>query len=188
MISTEEYKIYLNDQITDGFGDITKNQIKGYVDLLNDLIHFDKDVKVLDVGCREFHTRHFFDNIIGIDICNMAIRHLEGSDNPVINMDAHNMPYDGIVNIVLAIHSLEHMYDLNIVLRNIKKALVKNGYFFLAVPFPCKRTKRGHWQEIAYVEDFLDRLEDAGFLIVWNELRNKESSIRNESELIVLCK
>jgi SAM-dependent methyltransferase len=106
---------------------------KNHIDQIKKLMPNAKSI--LCVGCRDkSEVKQFVQagfNAIGIDIANKA--------ELIRQVDAHEMNKHfekGEFDLVYASHSLEHMHDINVVLRNIRK-VAKMGAF-IVLPMSSK--------------------------------------------------
>lgn len=118
---------------------------------------------ILDVGCREFFTEKLFPgaDVVGIDINEYAKVH-----NPAVNVvDAHHMDeyFDiGRFDLILCIHSLEHTYDIPLVIKHANTLLKPQGLLFITSPMPAM--KGGcDFSDIPSTEYLVGVCEDAGF-------------------------
>lgn len=152
--------------------------------------------KVLDLGCREFHTFQFFkDNydaeIIGIDIGLAGHKYARGLSRPSIFCDAHDMSIfnTGYFDAVMSIHVLEHMYDLNKVIGECARILKPEGILYLAVPFPCQNLGKGHWQEITDTDLFNSHFTPY-FHVVYSAVTvpGDGKNLRGEGEYFLILK
>lgn len=95
---------------------------------------------ILDVGCREFFTQHQFPGatVTGIDINENAKKY-----NPYVQMiDAHKMNkhFDPeYFDLIMCIHSLEHTYDIPLVLKHAHTLMKPGGILFFIIPMPVKK-------------------------------------------------
>lgn len=198
---TEEYERYLKDQRDDTMFEerhleMGKNWMYQYMDICVkhvDSIDFSK-ANILDVGCREFFSYDYFkekyNNVIkGIDIGEIGLKYTEKEGKSVINADAHKLldtfsPES--FDVIMAVHSLEHMFDIKKVVENCHKALKKDGFLYLAVPIPCHNTGRGHWVDIDDKEFVLDLLKDVGYTCRYVQSFGRGQPVRKEDETIGL--
>ena len=127
MVDENEYKRYLEDQITDS---ITESQYleqrkKETYKYCNFFFQKLPDIdghklKVLDIGCREFFTYDYFmDNfsttIQGIDVGTAGLEYTAKNRKPAVYLDAHELSSkfaDNSFEVIFSFHALEHMYDL----------------------------------------------------------------------------
>jgi SAM-dependent methyltransferase len=199
MEEVNEYEVYLKDQREDNiFEHKYQPQGKGwsykFCDYLKGIIKdFDfHNAKVVDVGCREFYTYDYFlekfqNKIAGVDICEKGLEFAKHKG--VMDLDAHFM-HDKLgsesFDLVMAIHSLEHMYDLEKVLKNCFDILKPGGYFYFAIPMPSRNEKRGHWSDIPTPEFMIDLCKASGFKYVKH--LSCANFFHNENEMVGLFK
>lgn len=194
-IKTEEYKFYMEDQRRDTIlGDDIKGVIFKYCDFLLSILPNDfnlKNAKILDIGCREFFTYDYFlkkfkIRISGIDIGWEGLEFAKSKG--VVNLDAHKMvSYYGLrkFDILIALHVLEHMYDLDLCLRNCYEILKKGGWLYFAIPMPAHNTRRGHWMEIKNEDAMIKICQRNKFKILFHEVYT-QGEFRNEPEMMGL--
>lgn len=118
---------------------------------------------ILDVGCREFFMEPLFPgaNVFGIDINRYAKEY-----NPkVIVADAHHMEEEfdpEQFDLIMCIHSLEHVYDIPLVIRNAFTLMKPGGILFITSPMPA--VKGGcDFSDIPSTEYMIEVCEKAGF-------------------------
>jgi SAM-dependent methyltransferase len=178
------YNEYLADQREDGCNyenvacptsleEIPPTQAQvGYLNYANDnWINLDQFNSILDIGPREFYTYWWFKykygkTIQGIELNKSNLLLAQKHETGLIDLDAHQMDKyfeSGTFELVTAFHSLEHMLDMDLVLRNCYTVLKPDGILFLAVPTPCGNGRKGHWQEIPNPVDIEEPCHQAGF-------------------------
>jgi SAM-dependent methyltransferase len=187
-----EYQI--NDDIVNPLHrDSHKNIIYKYCDFLTQKcpeINYSQ-IKILDVGCREFFTYDYFrekyeNNIYGIDVGLAGLKYTQANNKPVIEADAHDLlALDELkgLGLALAFHSLEHMYDLDLVLRNIHSSLINNGVLYFAIPMPSHKDGKYHWQDIESVEKMKEICSRNGFSCIFSSFFQK-GVFRSENEML----
>lgn len=156
--ASQDYQAYFKDQKGDNNVTHLSDQIFKYMDHLTGLVPEVASHKILDVGCRSFDTYDWFlskgteiGSIVGVDIGEEGLEYCKTHNKPCINCDAHRLLETfspETFDIVLAFHSLEHMYDMPLVLGNIFKVLRPGGFLYLAVPIPSSNERKGHWVDI----------------------------------------
>jgi len=196
---SEEYDFYLEDQRKDTilepqYRDMSMKWAYKYCDFLTKNV--DKNfnyarANVLDIGCREFYTADYFkekfkNRITGIDICEAGLEYSMGQMKQILDVDAHELttvfkPKN--FNLIMAFHSLEHMYDMKRVIENCFKTLREGGLFYFAVPVPCRNERRGHWADIPSEEFMINLCENAGFEKVFSKVF-PAGVFRDEQEMV----
>ena len=105
-----------------------------------------KEVRILDVGCRNGQLldslRHFgFQTLYGVDICEEAIDYVQTKGHIGVERDCH-VPLDideEFFDVIVLVHILEHCFDPELVLSNLKPLLKKNGFVIVEVPIQEKQ-------------------------------------------------
>ena len=194
-LESTEYQKYLLDQRKDNNVTHLSEQIFKYMNHLEKLLPDTLHKKTLDIGCRSFDTYDWFTtynhgaDIIGIDIGEEGLEYCAKKGKPCFNHDAHFLAeafHKESFDLVLAFHSLEHMYDMPLVLRNIYEVLKPGGYLYLAVPIPSVNEGKGHWVDIANGEEMRAACIGAGFQSpVYEETVNCKFRIANEYVALV---
>jgi SAM-dependent methyltransferase len=101
-------------------------------------------MKILDVGCGDGHWWKFFENfklsnICGVDISqsevDIAKKFINAKCVDITN-DDFNKEFNQEFDLIIGNCSLEHIFNLEAALRNIKRSLSPGGYFILFVPTP----------------------------------------------------
>lgn len=185
-----DYKTYLQDQIDDTLG-CDYEVIEKYC---NDMIKRTgidpKGKKILDLGCREFHTyKYFKDNydleITGIDVGKAGHEYAHNLGRPSIYCDAHDMSMfkDETFDVIMSTHVFEHMYDLPKAINECKRILKKGGFLYLAVPCPAKNLEKGHWQDINSLDEFAENFKDWQIVDAWYALGGDPRNIKGEAEI-----
>jgi len=198
-MSEEEYEFYIKDQREDNmlepqYHEESKGWAYKYCDFLTKNV--DKDfnyvrANVLDVGCREFFTADYFqerykNRITGIDICNAGLDFATSNMKQILDVDAHKLLETfkpNAFNLVMAFHSLEHMYDIELVIKNCAEVLKDRGLLYFAVPVPCKNERRGHWADIPDEEYMVKLCESVGLEKVFSKVF-PPGIFRNEQEMV----
>jgi 2-polyprenyl-3-methyl-5-hydroxy-6-metoxy-1,4-benzoquinol methylase len=195
--NSDEYKVYYKDQEEDN-NVIMPDVIYKYMDLLtkDKLPEIDyKTIDVLDVGARAFETWDYFlekydREIVGIDVGREGLDHCkEHGKHGMSEVDAHRMDEHFAAeqfDLIIALHSLEHMYDLPLVLNNCNKLLKPGGYLFFALPIPSFNWKRGHWYDVPNNSVMLKMCADAKFTNVLYEELISDYKYRPEQEMVGL--
>ena len=195
--NSDEYDVYYKDQADDN-NVIMPETINKYMELLTNTLLPDVDynnVKILDVGSRAFETWDYFltnhqNKIIGIDVGKEGLEYCaKQGKTGMMELDAHKMHEffeKEQFDIIIALHSLEHMYDLPMVLNNCAEVLKPNGYLFFALPMPSYNWKRGHWYDVPNNEAMLKMCQAAGFTTtLYHELIG-DLRYRPEQEMVGL--
>lgn len=183
------YKTYIDDQINDTLGPSFDAQ---YLDYMFERIPDFTPHIVIDVGTRSFYSYDYLwskfaphISVEGIDLCRDALL-----SNPRIKeMDAHVMDQyfpNNHYDLVIAFHSLEHMYDMPRVIGNCYKLLQPGGYFCFSLPMPSVNFRKGHWYDVKDNTEMCDICKSVGFKIVYDELI-RDLRIRPQQEMFGLC-
>lgn len=177
-MTTELYEKYLKDQREDSCGGSCD---PAYLDFLFEVLKpeglkINKNTKVIDIGTRAFDSFFYFKEKYGvlptgIDICNEAIQRWNSEQTRYkkyfIDLDAHELQTrfkEKSIDLVVAFHSFEHMFDLNKVLDNCYSVLKDNGFLYFAVPIPSENWGRGHWWDIPTLEYLIDLCKKHNFM------------------------
>lgn len=193
---SEEYKIYLKDQVDDNWsGDYDERYFALVKERYPEFFDVSKDTKVLDIGTRSFGGYQWWkDNhgveAVAIDVGREGLDYCKEKGLPCIELDAHRLKEkfeNNSLHRITAFHSFEHMYDLPHVIRNCTDCLKSGGYLLSAVPIPSFNWRRGHWYDIPSEQAYMKLMEDNGLEVKWHILlRNNE--IRPQPEVIVVAK
>lgn len=188
-----DYEEYLKDQLNDGLG-CDYNKMEKYCEDIVKRLNIESQQNILDIGCREFHTFAYFKSkfgfeIIGGDIGIQGHKYARELGRPSIYVDAHKMDIfnTGYFDVLLAIHSLEHMLNLEVVIEECARILRSGGMFYIAVPFPSHDLHKGHYQEITDENEFSSRFTEY-FNIIEKivTVPGDERNIRGEGELFLI--
>lgn len=159
------YEEYLQDQLHDGLG-CSYEKMEKYCDDIVERLGITGKEKMMDLGCREFHTFTYFKmrfgmEIIGGDIGIQGHQYAREAARPSIYVDAHDMSIfsDGYFDVLISIHALEHMFDLDKVIAESARILKPGGKYYIAVPFPAHNLGKGHFQDITDENQFYSRFE-----------------------------
>lgn len=196
LFETEEYKVYLKDQLEDTCADSYDYKYLPYVESKLPKLDYE-NFKILDVGSRKFDSWDYFrekynNDIVGIDIGAEGLAYCKAhSKTGMMNVDAHRMSecfdlesYD----MIISFHAFEHMYDLPLVVKNCFDLLKPGGYLVFALPVPSFNLKRGHWYDIPDQSAMLQICSNAGFNeVCYNELID-DYRFRPEQEMIGIVK
>ena len=192
---SEDYKIYLQDQTSETLG--AGIDYKYFTHLVEDILpDFDySNTKILDVGTGSFNSYLFFkekyNNIItGIEIATISLEKSAKDGTGVLNIDAHRMcEYfkNETFDLVYSSHSLEHMFDLPLVIKNCYKVLKSGGYFYFSLPIPCYNWKKGHWYDVPDISTMTRYCINEGFVMVHSEY-STNGKYRAENEMIALAR
>ena len=135
-----------------------------------------KNSAILDVGCRngqllEAFVDLGFKDLTGVDISAAAIAHGEKKGLDVVEWDCHEPFVFGKkrFDLVALIHVIEHCYDVDVVLQNVKEVLKKNGFVIVEVPIQEKRetpTQFMHYSIFHSAPYLLRVMERNGFTYV----------------------
>jgi SAM-dependent methyltransferase len=182
MVDENEYKKYLEDQITDSMTESQyleqrKKETYKYCNFLFQKVSTidPKSSTILDIGCREFFTYDYFKDkfgveIKGIDVGSAGLDYTAKNKKPAVYLDAHvlsSMFLDNCFDVILSFHALEHMYDLEKVLKQCYACLKTDGVFFFAVPMPSRNEHRGHWVDIPTKQFMVDLCKGLGFKLIY---------------------
>jgi len=187
------YEDYLKDQVNDGLG-CDYNKMEKYCNDIVKRLNITSQQKILDIGCREFHTFDYFKSkfdleIIGGDIGLPGHKYARELSRPSIYVDAHDMSIfnTGYFDVLLAIHSLEHMFDLDKVIKEAARIVKSGGMFYIAVPFPAHNLNKGHYQDILDENEFEARFKPYFKTIeMISTIPGDGRNIREESELFLI--
>lgn len=194
-----DYEKYIKSQAYDGLdydahlsAQKSLEEIEGtieirYIKLLQDLVPSLEysSIKILDIGPREFKSYHYFNKkyhnqITGIEVNKSALRLGEKEGTNLIELDAHFLDSyfaENIFDIIIAIHSLEHMYDMKQVIGHCEKILKPDGFLYFAIPIPCSATidySSTHYQDITS-ETVVDKIcIDNGFISIFSRFHGEE--------------
>jgi 2-polyprenyl-3-methyl-5-hydroxy-6-metoxy-1,4-benzoquinol methylase len=194
---SSEYEVYYKDQVQDNNA-LIPDIINKYLELLTKELLPDLDypsISILDVGARGFESWDYFidtysKEIVGIDIGAEGLEYCkEHNKHGMIELDAHKMKEhfpEEEFDLIIALHSFEHMYDLPLVLENCNKVLKPGGYVFFALPMPSYNWKRGHWYDVPTNEAMLKMCDEAGLNKVLYHEWNRDLKYRPEQEMIGL--
>ncbi len=120
---------------------ITENDSKVIVRMLDSI--FDKNVSITDMGCGggyllKYLKKQGYDNVYGVDPSKESIDHLgENGINGCIG-SIYDKPEGASVksDVVIMSNVLEHLYDPDIAVRNIRDYYLKEGgYFIVSWPY-----------------------------------------------------
>jgi len=196
--NSKEYLNYLEDQIMDSIG---ANQDYKYLDYLKDILQEPnyRKLTVLDVGAGSFNSWDWFYNkyknkIQAIDIGNCIIDEMKKWPKRKATcmkhpLDAHRLNEyynDETFDLIISFHSLEHMFDLPIVLKNINTVLKHGGYFYFSLPMPSVNFKKGHWYDVPNNETMIYLCKQAGFTKVLHDELVRDLRFRPQQEMICL--
>lgn len=104
--------------------------------------YIEKDAKILDIGCGsgsflKLLKEKGYNNVFGLDPSKASIDHLHGFgiNGRVGNVfDSVDDEYKNAFDVVIFTMVMEHIYDLQNIITNLKKFIVKDGYLFIEVP------------------------------------------------------
>lgn len=191
-----DYSIYIENQRAETGGAGVDHKYLSYlVDTL--LPDFDySGARVLDVGAGMFKSFDYFlerfnNKIVGIEIAEMSIKYAEENNLPLYDIDAHLMDEyfaEKSMDLVVSLHSLEHMLDMPLVLSNCYKILRPEGYFFFALPIPVAQLAKheGHWYPCDTPEEMVSLTTGAGFTMV-THFMSENDQFRAGSEFVGLA-
>lgn len=187
------YEEYLEDQLHDGLG-CSYEKMEKYCDDIVKRLNIQGQQNILDLGCREFHTFAYFKEkfgfeIIGGDIGIPGHEYARGLSRPSIYVDAHDMSIfnTGYFDVILSIHVLEHMFDLDKVIEECARIIRPGGMFYIAVPFPAHNLGKGHYQDITDENEFYSRFEPYFNKVdMVATVDGDERNIRQEGELFLI--
>lgn len=94
--------------------------------------------RVLDAGCAIGTTLAVFDDLdrYGVDIVGDYLTVAEGNGLATVQADLEAIPHeDGSFDMVLCTDVLEHVLDLNAVMRELVRVLRPGGHLIIRVPF-----------------------------------------------------
>lgn len=115
-----------------------KNWYGGIINYIND--NFEKDSKVLDIGCGLGHLISSIDNKFekyALDISKFSINYINNNySNIITQCSAFNerLYEKDFFDVVVAYHVIEHMNDPYIFIKNIKNILKKGGILIIGTP------------------------------------------------------
>lgn len=120
----------------------TNNYGNYYLEIINYLCKYLKqDFHILDAGCGsgtilKLFEEKKFNNLYGADKSDAFLSNLKSSKikNLDINILENNKDYNNKFNLIVVNHVLEHIFDLNTAINNLKNMLSENGYLYIAVP------------------------------------------------------
>lgn len=196
--NSQKYKDYLEDQVTDNMSTAAVDE--KYLDLLLTLLpNFNyHTAKIYDVGPGMFKSwdwflEKFHRPITGFDVGREVLENAQkNGKNGLLELDVHRLfdgPYywkrEPYADLVISFHALEHMLDMDLVLKNLFDFIVPGGYLYFAIPQPATPRSRGHFQVWYSVEEVLPRFEKAGFKTIHWQQEN-DNRFRPEPELIAL--
>jgi len=200
----KDYDIYLDDQkYNHSFDDLTPERMTkrkkwaySYMDVLCNIkstINFET-ATILDIGCKELFTTDYFEekynnSITGIDLYSKIFEYAKQNNKTIIDLDAHKLldVFNAeIFDLIIGLHSFEHMYDIQLVIKNCYTALKRGGYLFCVVPLPSRNIRKGHWADIHDEEHFLERFRNEGFISEF--IKVNHNTIRPEKDIMGLFK
>lgn len=193
--NSDKYKAYYEDQAKDA---LSSGYDKDYLTWMETVLtphEVDKFEKIVDVGCRSFDGYEWWKEVykkqaLGIDIGREGLEYCKEHNKPCMEVDAHVITdfFDNdSIDLLTAFHSLEHMYDLDHVLKEMYKVLKPGGYLCLSVPIPSYNWGRGHWADIPDCANMEERLTKTGYQIIkTRHLQNNE--IRPQPELLAIVR
>ena len=89
-----------------------------------------KNILEIGPGDNPFKDEFTYDSYKMIDIKSLA--------DDVIEMDVHDMIFNGEFDCVFSCHVAEHFRNPLLALKNIHNSLQKNGLLFMITPYPCE--------------------------------------------------
>lgn len=159
-------------------------------DLQNAGITFNSSWSVLDIGCRTGITlnnlwKQGCKNVWGIDIGELARGHWQKQNYPFIGnlfwQDVHKVDLtENYFDLITISHTLEHLYDPNQVLIQMKDSLKVGGLIHSIVPIePEKDFEKynPHLVRFETPEDHCKFYTDAGLELVHSEFRHGNSIV-----------
>ena len=194
-LESEGYKAYMKDQIAETLG--AGPDDKYLTHLIEDILpNFDYyNTKIIDVGAGKFDSYSFFKEkynniIIGIDISTASLEKSKKEGTGLLNVDAHKICEifkENTFDLLYSSHSLEHMFDLPLAIKNCYKVLKNGGYFYFSLPIPCYNWKHGHWYNVNDISTMVKYCTDAGFAMIHSEY-SVDGKYRADHEMIALCR
>lgn len=137
-----EYRQYMLSQVAQSSSRSKLNTGRRVLDLVTLLKEADprppQGRSVLCVGCRNAHELDIvqaagFDPVVGIDLLGDAGR--------VLPMDMHALRFPKqVFDVVFTCHSLEHAYDVDVVLQEFARVTKPGGVWAIAVPIRFQTT------------------------------------------------
>tara|TARA_R110001592_G_scaffold3823_4_gene21873 strand:+ start:3106 stop:3714 length:609 start_codon:yes stop_codon:yes gene_type:complete len=179
----ESYKDYYDAQNKRSGMKASQINLKLIMDLFN-LESEDKDINILDIGCRDATAVSFlhnkgFKNTFGFDIGKRAketwdsIYDKEFIDNYLTIGDVHKgIPYDKKFHLILSSHVIEHLYDAPQAIEHMCTHLVPGGFLFTQVPIqPEERflNAKPHYYMFDNMKDYISLFDDTKFKVVHQE-------------------
>ena len=165
MISRQDYnnlKKYYNDEaslsninysstVADLPGSKNKNTIKRYQYLYKQIKpYLKKDFHILDIGCAkggfiDFLFDKGYHNLYGIDITNNYLSELKKDaryKNRIKLAFVDKMPFDDkSFDFIILDHVLEHCFDIQKAMKEIKRVLKDDGYIYVGIPDAAQYAK-----------------------------------------------
>ncbi|MFH1895809.1 MAG: class I SAM-dependent methyltransferase [archaeon] len=134
-----------------------KNHIKKR---MHTILRFKKKGNFLDIGCAFGYylkeaSKNF--NVFGVDVSGYAIKKARKTVNcpetNLIKCSAEKLPFkDNFFDVIIAVHSIEHIKDYRKVLKECSRVLKKDGILFL--DFPTKLFEFPHFIPVTKKEVF----------------------------------
>lgn len=145
-----------------------------------------RDVVILDVGCRdgrqiEILGRMGFIAVIGIELIGESVKLCNQKGLWVTQEDVHELSSRKRmkVDVVIATHVIEHCYDPELAIKEIRKVLKDKGLLFIEVPIN-RNDKKGEWGHYVNFKDSNDVFSYCdGFEII------KQKDSKNTARLVL---
>jgi len=187
---------YFEFQNSRSGGDMNSNTL--FDDLKKFKIEIGKDWNILDIGCRQgLMLKRLFEsgyrNVYGIDIGEHAKNRWVKEKYPFItNMvqcDVHRgIPFDIQFDLITISHTLEHLYDPELVISLIFDSLKEDGLVHSIVPIEPKSNFDNydpHLVRFDSHQDHIDLFENTGFTKCFDYLNDLKVDNHNS---ILICK
>tara|TARA_R110000744_G_scaffold39158_2_gene89201 strand:+ start:4270 stop:4881 length:612 start_codon:yes stop_codon:yes gene_type:complete len=177
----ESYQDYYDAQ--NGRSGMKASQID--IKLINDIFNLeteDKDIHILDIGCRDatavdFFYKQGFKHIYGFDIGERAKETWYNTydsgfvDEHLAVADVHEgIPFDKKFQLILSSHVIEHLYDAPKALNHMYDHLVDGGFLHTQVPIqPEERflNAKPHYYMFDTMDDYISLFDSTKFKVVY---------------------
>ena len=197
-LQSQEYMNYLLDQKHDTIGADCGSKYLDYLVTLFPTFNYSM-AQVLDIGCGAFSSWEWFqeryqNQIHGCDIGDCVCDASATWPAPKCQslqwpVDAHELLRSYTIeqfDLVIAFHSLEHMFDVPTVLRQINNVLKLGGYFYFSLPMPSYNWGHGHWYDIPDQDAMIQLCKHAGFSSVLHNELVSDLRFRPQQEMVAL--
>ena len=154
-----------------------------YMDEIQNILQFDENKKILDVGCGVVSILNLLPGIrYGIDPLLEQYRRLYPLDNDIkwVTGCGENMPFDNSsFDIVFCSNVLDHTDNPALAISEINRVLKSKGMLVLTVDMFTETRKRDHAHPYCLGKGDLERLLDNSFNILFDQMSPINAQVYN---------